>query len=387
MKVLYLAFVDFKDASYGPAKKILSACKALEALNHDVTIIGRNGNSTVCMHSQHVECLGRHQQYKIGKFQTLLDKSAQIRDLSKYIKQNMFDICYIRYDLCTLEFLKLLSLLHRHVRRIVVEVATYPYNKEYSGVIGGLRLSYDRILGPVMKKYVDRIISFYPVPNNTFFSIPVVTVPNGFDFDSVQMIKNDIVPYDIDIAAVSTMRHWHAYERIINGLGNYYEANRTNPNCRKVILHLVGKGPDEKKYKELVTSRAIENYVIFHGSKSGKELDDILEKCELGLDSLGRHRTEINVLSSLKSREYGAKGLPIINSCKIDIIDSEFQYFLQVPSDESDVNVQSIIDFYDRSFAEKSRLLVAKKIRTYMECKCDMVSVMKRAIGGLMDEP
>lgn len=32
MKVLYLAFVDFKDASYGPAKKILSACKALEAL-------------------------------------------------------------------------------------------------------------------------------------------------------------------------------------------------------------------------------------------------------------------------------------------------------------------------------------------------------------------
>lgn len=382
MKILYLAFVDFKDMAYGPAKKILSACDALRSMGHEVVLVGRNGNKTISVEVQKEDELGKHRQFNIGKFQTLLDKSAQIRDVCNFLDNKKFDICYIRYDLCTMEFIKLLRILKKSVNAIVLEVATYPYDKEYSGLVGKARLKYDAFWGKYLSKYVNRVISFYPVPSNSFFGVQVKTVPNGFDFEKVHMISSDVVPNDIDIAAISTMRNWHAYERIIQGFSDYYNGGKTVK--RKVYLHLVGKGPDENKYRELVHKSSLDDYVIFHGPMSGEKLDNLLEKCEIGLDSLGRHRTGISVLSSLKSREYGAKGLPIINSCKIDVLDDDFPYLLRVPGDESNICVQDIIKFYDKVFAEKSRLKVACEIRNYIEGRCSMKNVMAQALEQLI---
>ena len=120
------------------------------------------------------------------------------------------------------------------------------------------------------------------------------------------------------------------------------------------------------------------------GAMHGEALDALYETCALGIDSLARHRSGIHVLSSLKSREYGAKGLPMINSCKIDIFEDGFPYLLRVPADESPVDMQAVIAFYDRCFCTgKSRTEVGREIRDYVEARSGMKQTLEAVVKRL----
>ena len=79
----------------------------------------------------------------------------------------------------------------------------------------------------------------------------------------------------------------------------------------------------------------------------------------------------------LKTREYLAKGLPIIAGSKVDLfINQKFDYLLEFPNDDSCIQVEQIIEFFDsiynRSFEE-----INSQIRQYAEERCDMSSVLK----------
>ena len=92
----------------------------------------------------------------------------------------------------------------------------------------------------------------------------------------------------------------------------------------------------------------MENYVILYGKKHGTELDNLFDKCDFGIGSLGRHRVGIDKIKTLKNREYAARGIPFIYS----ETDSDFDpkpYVLKAPADESPIEIQRIIDFYKRN--------------------------------------
>ena len=94
MNILYVAFIDFSMMHFGPAKKVLNACRALESEGNTVTLLGRCGTTTVKVAMDgSMETLGTHRAYPVGKVQTLIDKSAQIRDIEKYIASRSFDFC------------------------------------------------------------------------------------------------------------------------------------------------------------------------------------------------------------------------------------------------------------------------------------------------------
>ncbi|MFK5655764.1 hypothetical protein ACIA4K_04025 [Lactobacillus delbrueckii subsp. bulgaricus] len=48
------------------------------------------------------------------------------------------------------------------------------------------------------------------------------------------------------------------------------------------------------------------------GKKEKEELDYYYNICDIGIDSMGRHRSNVYYNSSLKGKEYLAKGLPIV---------------------------------------------------------------------------
>lgn len=380
MNILYVAFKDFAKLHFGGNKKVINACRALEQAGHTVTLLGRRKNKVVTVTTDGV-CtpIADIPKNIIGKLQPLTDKNTQMTVVEKFVADKQYDFCYVRYDLCTRQFVRLLKAIKRVCPKVFLEIPTYPYDKEYLGKLNKLRMWYDNLTADGMKGVVDKVISFYPVENNSFHGIDCLLVPNGFDFGEVEIIKQDEVPEVIDIAAVSSMRIWHAYERMIEGMHLYYE----NGGKRDVRLHLVGDGREGGKYAELTRKYGLEKQVIFHGALHGEGLDALLESCPIGIDSLGRHRTGISVLSSLKSREYGAKGIPFINSCEIDIVDDTFPYMLKVPADESPVDVQAVVDFYDRIFAGGSRIEVAKKVRAYIEPRSNMQAVMEQILAAM----
>jgi hypothetical protein len=67
---------------------------------------------------------------------------------------------------------------------------------------------------------------------------------------------------------------------------------------------------------------------------------------DIGVGSLGRHRSQITNIKTLKNREYAARGIPFFYS----EIDKDFEdkpYIMKVPADESPIYVRKIIDFYE----------------------------------------
>ena len=90
----------------------------------------------------------------------------------------------------------------------------------------------------------------------------------------------------------------------------------------------------------------IEQYVVNHGKLFGDKLDEVFNQCVFAIGSLGRHRSGITNIKTLKNREYAARGIPFIYS----ETDNDFEdkpYIIKAPADESPVNIRQIIDFID----------------------------------------
>ena len=96
----------------------------------------------------------------------------------------------------------------------------------------------------------------------------------------------------------------------------------------------------------IIKKYGLQNRIIFHGQLFGEELTKVFNLCQFAIGSLGRHRSGITVIKTLKNREYATRGIPFIYSEQ----DSDFDhqpYVLKAPADESPIDIQQIIDFVD----------------------------------------
>lgn len=138
-----------------------------------------------------------------------------------------------------------------------------------------------------------------------------------------------------------------------------------------MYFHLVGEGPEKAKYEKLVRESGLEQYVIFHGYCTGEKLEEIYDQSTLAVETLGLHRVGISLSSSLKSREYLSKGLPLISSVDVDVIPKDYPYLFPVAGDESPIPVKEVLSFYDQVYAEGPER-VRDAIRGFAETYCHM---------------
>ena len=380
-KLLFIAFNNFSNLHFGPTAKVFSQCRAFENLGYDVELIGRIGSDTaVIKNDRDYKVITKHNVLiNHTRARNIIDKHYQIVDTKKYIKNRSYDVCYIRYDFSDGDFIGLLKKVRQCCKKIVLELPTYPYDEENKyGIMSKLRITVDKIYRKRLHKYLELIVTFYG-NHKEILGVPAKIVPNGFDFSRMELVKEKLPSDAVHIVAVSAMREWHGYERFIEGMNNYYKHGKENK--MNFVLHLVGNGREYGKYKELIEKYSLESHIILEGAMFGEKLDALYEKCALGIDSLARHRSGIDVLSSLKSREYGAKGIPLINSCKIDIIEDDFPYLLRVPADESPIELEAVEEFYNRCYnSGKSRFEIGKEIRSYIEQKSSMEYVLSQIV-------
>ena len=383
-KLLYIAFHDCQNQLYGVQAKILSHCRAFQSYGYEVELLERSGgDSILAKDGTEPRVLAKHTlPLKHRCIRSVLDKQLQIQDIKGYIRGRTYDACYIRYDFSDPGFIGLLKEIRRVCPRIALEVPTYPYEEENKyGVLSKAKMLVDRHFRQQLRAHIDFIVTFYG-GYETLFGIPVLVIPNGFDFSTMPLVSSRLPEDGIHIIAVSSMREWHGYERFLEGMRDYYRNG--GAERRNLILHLVGSGREYGKYQALVEACGLERHVVMEGAMHGEALDALYETCALGIDSLARHRSGIHVLSSLKSREYGANGLPMINSCKIDIFEDGFPYLLRVPADESPVDMQAVIAFYDRCFCTgKSRTEVGREIRDYVEARSGMKQTLEAVVKRL----
>ena len=282
-----------------------------------------------------------------------------------YIRKVYEDSTFIRY-LCDIK-------KSNPSVKIIYEVPTYPENEGSGrGSITGMpyRIKMRRAIKN-LSKYVDRIVTFYG--QNEIYGIPCIKLINGYDFSKVQLCERSKAN-EIHILSVAQNASWHGYDRAIEGLHQYY----ANGGTENFIYNLVGD--PLKEYIDKVEEYNLSEHVILHGRKSGEELNDMYRQSFIGLDVLGGHRKDYPVSSSLKSREYGAWGMPLITSSPVDYLDENSEYQLIVPYDDTPLDFETVSEYYHKLFDGNDCNALAQEIRANAEQCCDMKIAMEPVV-------
>ncbi len=311
-----------------------------------------------------------------------LKRALFYRMAGAYCRKYEIRKLYIRYALTDLSFLGFLGTLPADAT-VVVEIPTFPYDKERADSFRGKILTLqDHILLPLLKKHVNYIATFSK--DSTIASIPCINMQNGVETDNIKMREFRADPDAISLIAVASMNFWHGYDRVIAGMGEYKRKGGT----RRIVLHIVGDGPEIPKFREMAENLGITDDVIIHGFKSGAPLDEIAFVSDIAVCSLGLHRLGLTDVSPIKVREYMAQGFPMISVEAVDISDLLADHELLVPMDDSPVSMEDVISFYDKKDLGNpaSARKEAETLRRMAYDHCDMKSVFAPAVEAFLSE-
>jgi glycosyltransferase involved in cell wall biosynthesis len=269
--------------------------------------------------------------------------------------------------------------------KLVLEIVTYPYDNEMTLKKRNYPLLWkDRYNRKRLKGLLDRIACIGGGNEKQIFGVDAIAMSNGVDLDAVRpriaAPKKGGAADRIDLCAVAAFAPWHGYERVLHGLSDYYGREGEK---RDIVLHMVGDGPECGSYRAIAGKCGLGGHVKFYGFKTGRELDDIFDGMDIGLDQFGVYKSRLEGTSSLKARTYLAKGLPVISGCNSDIIrdDGSFRYRLQFPNDSSPIDIGRVVDFYDSIYlGGESRDEVIGNIRKFAEDNCGMDKTMAEVI-------
>ena len=245
--------------------------------------------------------------------------------------------------------------------KIIVEIPTYPYKGEMlSHWYTTFMYVKEIIYRHKYKENIDRFVTFSD--DSEILGVPTIQIMNGVNVKSISPIEpaNEYNPNEIHLIAVALFSRHHGYERVIRGLYEYYQIERH----REVYFHMVGDGPGCKKYENLVKKYKLEKYVRFHGSKYGKELDGLYNFADAGLAGYGGYKDGVFKASGIKTREYLAKGIPVITGMEDDLLFG-VEYGLTFPNNATSVDIKKVTEYLDNLYLHKGKHMVNKEIRDF----------------------
>jgi glycosyltransferase involved in cell wall biosynthesis len=268
---------------------------------------------------------------------------------NQIVSTDQFDVVYIRYPYPSPFFLSLLArprdslIVTEHE---TVEPLEYRMQKKFLYVLA------DFLLGRAIRRRIDAFVGVTEEitdhqRNRSGANTPAISIGNGFDTESVPLRSAPVeLESGIELLCVGNISPWHGLDRLISGLASYSKEYT-------IHLNIVGNGSEIVRLKELSRKTALEDVVLFHGFLSGEELSEVYDRCHIAVGSLGIHRIGLTAASTLKAREYTARGIPFIYG--IDDLDfpSDFPYILRVPSTDEPIDIKELVSFASRTLRDR----------------------------------
>lgn len=337
-KILMITINDIgSSASLGVTKKILGQYKAFQNLGCDVYNLCLDNGAGSLMHGDDKQVLFSKRIKTYFSYMKLFGMADKI------CKENSIDFCYIRYPLADWIFMKMVKRLHR-ICKVYLEIPTFPYDTEAKlnrNIVSRMNYFQDKLHRKNLHKYVDIVVTLDDY--DMIYNIPCMRIENGIDIETIKFSnKYPSMENGIELISVALMRSVHGYDRIIEGLKDYYSHGIPDVIVR---YNVVGDGNVVDELKLLVKEYQLEPYVIFYGKKYGCELDRIFEKCHIGFTVLAGHREGHQKTSDLKSREYCARGIPFVYAMEDDSFEACKEFRLKVPLNDDPIDISQIVLF------------------------------------------
>lgn len=347
MRVLFLVYHGFENAS-GISKKILAQVKGLRQNGHEVHVCYYD----ISVNNEHQRIVDGFviKNYGTGRLASLYQRMSY-GCICNYCRQSAIELVYVRSFMNASPFnIWLFRQLRKDGVKAVMEIPTYPYDKEFVTLPLKYRLEhiFDIIFRKRLASYMNAIVTFSDA--DCIFGQKTIKISNGVDLDAIPVLKKsgDGDQNLLHVIGVAEVHPWHAFDRFVAGLGEYYLGGKgKRENEPDVYFHIVGGIPSslmERDYLPLIEKYGLQDKVVFHGKLYGDDLDMVFAQCNFAVGSLGRHRTGITNIKTLKNREYACRGIPFIYS----EYDSDFEhqpYILKAPADESPIDIHKVVSF------------------------------------------
>ncbi len=348
MKILFLVYHGFSEYS-GITKKIRYQVKGLKENGYDVRLcyydFAENGHRCRYVDGKLIKDYGTGNW---AAFRQRLDYQCVYDYCIREGIQLVYARSFMNANPWLIHFFKK---LHKAGIHAVTEIPTYPYDQEFNkstkwDVLLGFWI--DKCFRRRLYKYMDAMVTFSDAQE--IFGQRTINISNGVDFDSIPLYhcQQPMANGQLHLIGVAELHSWHGFDRVMAGIGEYYSHQPSAISHQpSVFFHVVGGVyPYRMKvdYTPVIEKYHLQDKIIFHGAMFGKELDEVFNQCQFAIGSLGRHRSGITVIKTLKNREYATRGIPFIYS----EMDSDFDnqpYVLKAPADESPIDIQQIIDF------------------------------------------
>ncbi|TYC01389.1 MAG: glycosyltransferase family 4 protein [Kosmotoga sp.] len=375
MKIIYVSLLGSKID--GVAKKIISEFSALRESNEIesklVTLASRRPEKSL---EKEIMSFDGKLLWSDNKRSRLCLRKQKFElafgEINKMYPNNT--IIYIRYPIADKYFFEFLKRIESYT------IITEHQEKENSKHIllnVPLRYISEYIYGKRVRKKIDafvgvtrEILEYEFKRSGNASQKKGIVIGNGIDVSSVPLRKPPDLNDNIELLFVGSIYRTHAIDRLIKGFKNY-------KGRYSYKLHIIGKGPETKKLKRLVNSLQLRNRVLFHGFKTGEELDEFFDKCHIAIGSLGLHRIGLSEGSTLKVREYCARGVPFIYGVPDVDFSEDFPYVLRVTSNEEPVDIRRVTYFVERVFSIKDH---PRLMREYALNKLDWSIKMKQLV-------
>ena len=348
MKILFIVYHGFSEHS-GISKKIQYQVKGLRENGYDVRLcyygFAENGHRCRYIDDRVLK------DYGTGAMAGLRQRMDYNCIFDYCVNEGIefvYARCFQNANPCLIRFFKKLKKAGLYA---VTEIPTYPYDQEFVGFEWKARwgLKIDQLFRRSLYKYMDALVTFSDAKE--IFGQRTIRISNGVDFDSIPLHQPSYISHHssaLHLIGVAEVHDWHGFDRVMTGLGEYYsQQQKANSQKLEVFFHVVGGvHPNRMKniFMPIIEKYGIQDKIIFHGTLFGEELTYVFNQCQFAIGSLGRHRSGITVIKTLKNREYATRGIPFVYSEQ----DSDFDhqpYVLKAPADESPLDIQQIIDF------------------------------------------
>lgn len=164
------------------------------------------------------------------------------------------------------------------------------------------------------------------------------------------------------LKGTSTNASWNGLDRLINSIDKL-----ENPQEKiKLIIcgyKIDGEIPDKK-------------YIEHLGFNNKKEIDLLINNVHIGISTLALHKKHLMEASTLKTREYIARGLPFIYAyTDPDLNEESKEFALEFPNDDSLIDMEKVIEFAKKALEDT---YLPQKMRKYAEDYLDYEVKMKK---------
>lgn len=384
MKLMYLTFQEDAILYVGVVRKIRWQARAFEQLGYEVTYSLWKGNEYRFTTGDRTETAA------IAGGKGLMGQFA--RAAEEYLSSHRFDVLYLRLDRISFDVLKICRMARKNgTKRVIIELPNYPYLTDYINSVNGVRpfakravqrcrilgfAAEDRLSGMRLRGLVDAVI-LIGNPAESFFGVKAMNISNGIDVDAMQPVPPKDNPDEIVLVGVAGTLWWQAYDRILEGMYRYQQgAPDRLPRIRFILVG--GDAKEMPEFHALIDKYGLGDDVECPGFKTGAELDAVYARADLGVSKLGCYRRGLQSCSSLKAREYCAKGLPFLYTCEDSLENEQTEFAMRVPNDGSPVDMEAVAAFV-RECRGKSGL--SAREHQFAKDHYDWKAIMKRVLA------